>query len=315
MLRLLDISSNDLSSLEPQCFLDHGINGVYVGTYSSWNAPVQMAMAAKMLQDAGVMIWAFYGLPYFGDAWGENRDLDWAITLCKQFGITRVVIDAETDANQQGWDSAPTPTPQQRNAVIRALVLKIRAAGLQPYIYTFTSWWVIQHENTTEFRDVPLILANYANNDGTEHVVTTVDFGGWTKIAGHQYTSEWGLVNGCGRDNRDANVIYEEDDHMQANEMELLLKTATLVAGTSDGADFGTVDEALAVIRPLVQNDIIELLGINNLNAEIKALQDALAALTVGNADYDAIANVFQQAAGAVRMIGKAKANPPIVMP
>lgn len=52
------------------------------------------------------------------------------------------------------------------------------------------------------------------------------------------------------------------EDEMTPQERELLLAIATILAGPATGANFGTVDEALAALRPLVLGDSIVMLGL-----------------------------------------------------
>lgn len=319
---VLDLSNNDLGTIDPACFKAHGVDGVYLGTFSRTNAPRVMADVAESCKQGGLEIWGFYGLPYYGDSYGETRDIRWAIDLAREFNAPRVIIDTETDAYLNGWIDAAVPSPAHRNDVVEQLVGEIQAKNLNPWIYTYAGWWYNQHANTTRFNHLPLLLAAYGVNDGTQPPIkefTTFAIGGWTRPSGHQYTSEWGLINGCGRSNRDANYIFNDEEEMSPKELELLLAIATVLNGAPTGVDFNTVDDALTVYRPLVQNDVIEMESLQNLNKVVtdlkKVVDDHLTNSViggpVGSVNYEAFAQVFTQAASAIRLIGRA-ANQPV---
>lgn len=54
----------------------------------------------------------------------------------------------------------------------------------------------------------------------------------------------------------------DEDDEMHKNERDLMLAMATVLAGSSSGANFKSVDEALTVMQGLANDDAIVLLGL-----------------------------------------------------
>lgn len=200
----LDLSNYDLATLDVDGFKAAGVDRVILGSWPLGD----MRAAANKLRAGGIEIIGFYGFIYFGDAGGELRDITAAIALAKDFGVSRVWMDCETDANQQGWHSAPAPTPEERVIAIGLRRQLIEAAGLQPGIYTGAWWWPSATNNSTAFSDLPLWHSAYVDNAGTFSEVRTVNYGGWTDVAIHQWTSTNYL---CGK-NRDCNTVFEEDD-------------------------------------------------------------------------------------------------------
>jgi hypothetical protein len=93
--------------------------------------------------------------------------------------------------------------------------LRVEEAGLQAGIYTGAYWWPSKMGNSSEFSalGLPLWLANYGSNDpdNPRSPITEVDFGGWTKVAVHQYSSK---IPACGRDVRDHNYWFLEEETM-----------------------------------------------------------------------------------------------------
>jgi len=63
----------------------------------------------------------------------------------------------------------------------------IEARGYRMGIYTGRYWWQDKTGNSEVFADLPLWLADYDNVDTLE---MRYPFGGWTTLAGKQYTSD-----------------------------------------------------------------------------------------------------------------------------
>lgn len=206
-MTVLDLSSYDLDTLNASCMKSAGVTGAILGVYSPENAPARMGQAADKLQSAGIDILGFYALIYFGSAFGVTRDTRWAIELAQRFGVERVWLDCETDGKDNGFTDAVTPTPAERVQQIRLCVAMVESAGLKAGIYTGGWWWPGNTGNTTEFSRLPLWHAAYFAT-GTQ--IRTVDYGGWTDVAIHQYTSSLPI---CGR-NRDANYVFMEEEEL-----------------------------------------------------------------------------------------------------
>lgn len=221
---VLDLSNNDLSTLDPAGFKAAGVTGVILGVFSRGDAPNQMRKAAQACRDAGLTIHGFYGLIYFGDDYGEVRDTHWAIQLAQEFGVRRVWLDCETDANLNGWTAAPTPTPEQRVAAIGRCVTLVRSAGLSPGIYTGGWWWPSGTGSSTAFARLPLWNSYYDQDPD----VDGLPYGGWETAAVEQYSSTTYIA---GR-NRDVNRIYEtEEDALKLTEAQTENLLLRLFAG------------------------------------------------------------------------------------
>lgn len=230
-MSVLDLSSYDLDTLDAPCMRAAGVTGVILGVYSPSDAPNRMRQAAQSCRDAGIDILGFYGLVYFGDPHGETRDTRWAIQLAQEFDVNRVWLDCEMDARAAGWSQAPVPAPSGRVSAIHTAVDAVRLAGLSPGIYTGSWWWRPNTNDSTSFASLPLWHSDYGANDGTREPVLEVNYGGWTKVAVHQYTSRLFV---CGRE-RDANYVFEEDE-MTNEERQMLQEVWDALVGRGNPA-------------------------------------------------------------------------------
>lgn len=213
MTLVLDLSSYDLETWFAAGMKEQGVTAAIVGVYSPRNAPTTMALAADKLRDAGINVIGFYALIYFGSPFGETRDTLWAIDLAKRAGVDRVWLDCETDGRPNGFTDAAVPTPADRVAAIRKCVALVEAAGLKPGIYTGGWWWPASTGNSSEFAHLPLWHAAYFSS---LEPVREVNYGGWTDVAIHQFTSSLPIA---GR-HRDANYVFmEEEDDMTPSEV------------------------------------------------------------------------------------------------
>ena len=212
----LDLSAYDIPTFDAACFKKAGVESVILGVYSDTTAPEQMANVGQACVDAGITILGWYSLVYFGSPYGVTRDTKWAIQLAKRFGVERVWLDCEIDGKAIGFNDAVPPTPASRVKEIRECVKLVEDAGLKCGIYSGSWWWPGNTGNTTEFSRLPLWHAGYLN-DGS--AIKTVNYGGWTDVAIHQYTSS---LNVCGR-NRDANYVFMEGDEVTREEYETLM--------------------------------------------------------------------------------------------
>lgn len=208
-MTVLDLSQYDLSTLDPACMKASGVSGVILGVFSGTNAPHAMANAGDALQKAGISVLAWYGLPYFGSAYGALRDITWAAQLAKDFKTPRVWIDCEIDGYQVGFTDVTPVIPSGRILTIKDCIGIIESAGVEAGIYSAPWWWIPNTGNYKGFSHMPLWFANYGANDGTQAPlrILPTPFGGWTEATIHQYTS---TLYVCGR-SRDANYVFEED--------------------------------------------------------------------------------------------------------
>lgn len=240
--KVLDLSQYDLPTFDAACLKAEGAQGAILGVFSRGNPPDDMAAAAAALKAAGVPVVGFYGVIYFGDAHGQVRDVSWAIELAKRYGAKRVWLDCEIDANQAGWTAAPTPTPAQRVQAIRHAVELVEHSGLLPGIYTAAWWWNPNTASSRAFAHLPLWHAQYGPNGDPRSQVTHVNYGGWSEVAVHQYTSTKVI---CGR-GRDHNYYTLEEDFegmASAEYEELLARIDRVEKAAVSGAEDRDIDD------------------------------------------------------------------------
>lgn len=208
-MTVLDLSGYDLSTIDAACMKASGVSGVILGVFSGSNSPHGMADAGEALQKAGIPILGWYGLVYFGSAYGSTRDITWAAQLAKDFKTPRVWIDCEIDAYQVGFTDTTPCTPASRILEIKDNISIVEMAGKEAGIYSAPWWWIPNTGNYKGFSDRPLWFANYGPGGAPQVPLEILPqtFGGWTKATVHQYTS---ILNICGR-GRDANYVFEED--------------------------------------------------------------------------------------------------------
>lgn len=245
-MTVLDLSNYDWETFDAACLKESGCTGVIVGAQ---NINIADKMAAD-LQANDIPVIGFYGLVYFGNTAADWQDIVDACRLAKSFGVKRVWVDAEVDVVGQD------PTPEARIAQTQIAVSYIEGEGLEAGIYTGEWFWVPQMANTTQFSRLPLWNSSYWD-DGRE--IRTVDYGGWTDVAIHQWTSTYEI---CGR-KRDANYVFEtqEDSMTPAERAEfdaLKAQVALIDSGQIAGAD---------------GQGYLVLDSINSLNAKVLELE------------------------------------------
>lgn len=219
-MTVLDISRYDYNTFDEECFKANGVTGVILASFKE----AEMNVLASRCRRHDIPVLGVYGFIYFGSPFGETRDTLAAIRIAQEYGINRVWLDCETDGLPNGFTDAHAPTPSERINAIHKCVTLIVGSGLSAGIYTGGWWWPGNTNNSTIFSNMPLWHSDYGRNDGTQPPVTTVNYGGWTKVAVHQYTSNLPI---CGRD-RDANYILEEDD-LSATDIAYLNKLRKLL--------------------------------------------------------------------------------------
>lgn len=121
-----------------------------------------------------------------------------AIDFAFAYKLPLVWLDVEEGNSQPS-------TVSGRVASLRACRKQVEDAGLKCGIYTLRPYWMNEMGNSKEFSDLPLWYANWGANDATLPPITTVNFGGWTSVAVHQYTSQYPINGGL-----DANYILDE---------------------------------------------------------------------------------------------------------
>lgn len=135
------------------------------------------------------------------------------IERCKWFG-NRVVWAACEKGGVTGIEE------------LRAIHAHVEAAGLILGIYTGKYTWQDLFQNTTEFSDCPLWFAAYWS-DGhitSDLAAEGLTFGGWTRVAIHQYASTPDLA---GRP-RDRNMVLIEQEGFPMTDAERAIGTIAL---------------------------------------------------------------------------------------
>ena len=200
-----DISNYDADTLDVACMKASGVTGVILGCQ---RPHVARQMADKLIA-GGIPIIGVYAFLYLGiDSAGQIVN---ACDVAEEYGVRRVWLDVEsTGANERAGI-----TVAERIDEVERGVGQVLASGLEPGIYTGRWYWVPQMGNTTAFSNLPLWHSEYPND---RHEVRTVDYGGWTNVAIHQYASD---IEVCGRV-RDHNYVFEEGDDMTGEDVKRL---------------------------------------------------------------------------------------------
>ena len=193
-MTVLDLSNYDADTFDPACMKAAGVEGIILGCQ---RIGIAYSMAQKA-RDAELPILGTYAYLYFAAAPSATHD---AIIVAKAYGVPRVWLDVEDT-------SGNLPPLADRIREVANCVQAVEDAGLQAGIYTGGWYWPDKMGNTTEFSRLPLWHSAYLNGEGTPYEVRTVNYGGWTDIAVHQWTS---TLDVCGR-KRDANHYYLEEE-------------------------------------------------------------------------------------------------------
>lgn len=207
---VLDISNHDYSTFNAECFRNNGVERVIV---NAWDYRISEDMIRKCrafgIKSEDIYCFLYFGLPH------ERREVSNALALAKNLGgIERIWLDVEARPPHE----ASNMTPQKRIHIVTECAAEVERAGYKVGIYTGRWYWVPYMANTTAFSKYPLWLAYYGKNDGTQPPIKIADFGGWRRVAVHQYTSRFAL---CGRQ-RDANywMLNEgKEEHMTPQEI------------------------------------------------------------------------------------------------
>lgn len=207
-MKTLDLSNHDFATFNPACLKAEGVERVILGV---WDFGVALTMI-RGLRGVGIVVEDLYAFVYYGLAW-EDNDVRNALGLAQQEGgIKRVWLDCEAGFDGPGGqldtEAAGTTVQYRINATLNYRA-RIAATGITPGIYTGLYWWRDKMADSTLFKGDPLWLANYGLNDpaNPRDPIRAADFGGWTSVAVHQYSS---TIRVCGRE-RDHNYWFLED--------------------------------------------------------------------------------------------------------
>ena len=191
------------------------------------------AIALNMVvecQYVGIDVIGTYAFLYFGlDTIGQTQA---AIDVALARGVNTVWLDCESTGENDAASGPP-----QRVAELAACVQMVEAEGLTCGIYTGGWWWPSEMDNSTLFSMRPLWHSEYGLNDGTTPPVEAVAYGGWAKVAIHQYWSQNLL---CGR-NRDTNYVLEGDDMTRDEVLALLKELGITDSATAPEVSGGTL--------------------------------------------------------------------------
>ena len=214
-MTVLDLSNYDANTFDPVCMKTAGVEGIILGCQ---RIGIAYSMAQKA-RDAGLPILGTYAYLYFAAAPSATHD---AIIVAKAYGVPRVWLDVEDT-------SGNLPPLADRIQEVANCVQAVEDAGLQGGIYTGGWYWPDKMGNTTEFARLPLWHSAYLNGEGTPYEVRTVNYGGWTDVAVHQWTS---TLDVCGR-KRDANHYYLEEEMTPEERAKLDAVYAALTGGVA----------------------------------------------------------------------------------
>ena len=159
-----------------------GVPKVIVGCQDAGIASSQCAAVAA----ASVAI-DLYCFLYFG--YDIAAEVNKAIAVARQHPVGRIWIDVEATAPNE----APGMTPEQRTAETWQAVRLVEAASFPVGLYTGQWYWPTYMANTAEFAAYPLWHSEYPYD---EHLIPSVAYGGWSRVAIHQYKGSTTL---CGK--------------------------------------------------------------------------------------------------------------------
>lgn len=245
-MTVLDLSNHDYPTFDPGCLAGADVTSVIVGC---WDLEKTLDIV-RGSRAVGIEASELYTFLYPGLAW-ELREVTNALSVFHILGgIRRVWLDCESQFTEWPGDvdtEAPGMTVDGRLAVARYGRKVIEDVGAGVGIYTGESWWRNKMGNSTEFSDLPLWLANYGSDDpaNPRPPITTVNFGGWSGVYRHQYSS---TIVVCGR-NRDHNYEIAEGENDVSDIEDLILATFAGVEERDEDGKTLPRDQRLVIAR------------------------------------------------------------------
>lgn len=184
--------------------------------------------------------------------WGYNPDYEVAkvevVAAALPEGPKFIWMDCENNE-----DSLPA-TPEERVATLKRAIEYANQLGFQCGVYTNGHFWQNEMGNSTEFSHLPLWYANWT----TDEPIATVDFGGWTNVTVHQYTST-PKPPYYGRGNLDMNwMVSEGEDMAKIDELEAQVKQLQEDVAMLNNAVLLRFDILRASIALAAQPDLME---------------------------------------------------------
>lgn len=296
-MTVLDVSNWDAPTFDAACLRANGVERVIIGC---WDYEATTTILARA-RAAGIVVEDLYCFMYFGLG-HEQREVANALAVSRaQGGIRRVWVDVEADRSNE----REGVTVAERVEAVRRAVMDARAAGLEPGIYTGAYYWPSQMGDTAEFAELPLWVANYGTNDpaAPRSPIREVDFGGWSTVAVHQYSSAIVL---CGR-RRDHNYWFLEEDAMTPDERARLERLERLLG--ANGIDLELDGQVVTGETALAEADRrgwSAFLGIGQAKQGVAEHGHEAAGNGSGSV-YGDIASALSQASKAVEAAGRAR--------
>lgn len=190
---VIDLSNftGEITDAIAECWWQAGIRGAVVGCQN----------VAIAIQQANVLLAAGFTVELYAFMyWGASTitEVQKAIRVAVAVGIVGCRIWLDCEAMPPNEASGQTPVTRVKQ--LTQAVNYVTSNGYQPGIYTGAWYWPTYMGNTTQFNTLPLWHAGYPDDHSLE---TTVNYGGWTAVAMHQFE---GSVQLCGA------TIDEDDD-------------------------------------------------------------------------------------------------------
>lgn len=193
-LNVIDLSNftGEITDTIAQCWWGLGVRGAVVGCQRVDIATQQ----ATVLTRNGFTV-ELYAFLYWGLSTLPEVEKCYAVAAAVPgLAGTRIWLDCEAQVPNE----AAGQTPGGRVAQLAVVRADVTAHGFTTGIYSGIYYWPTYMGNTTRFSTDPFWLADYFDD---HRLVDTVNVGGWTAVAMHQFA---GSTNLCGVD------VDEDDD-------------------------------------------------------------------------------------------------------
>lgn len=237
-MRVLDLSNHDWPTFDAGCLKVAGVTRVILGC---WDFAIAESMLLALRRE-GILVEDLYCFLYYRLPW-ENNDVLNARELARRHGgIKRIWLDCEAmfDGPAGLLDTEAEGTTVSDRIIITAKYSAELKAEFEVGIYTGAYWWPSKMGNSNAFSDLPLWLASYGSNDPDEprDQIYFANFGGWTDVAVHQYSS---TIPVCGRE-RDHNYWFLEEG-LSVDDKARLDRLERIIAGNGIAKDLAKPDE------------------------------------------------------------------------
>lgn len=286
-LNVIDLSNftGEITDAIAQCWWGLGVRGAVVGCQ---DVAIATQQATVLLRNGfSVHLYAFM---YWGLSTLPEVQKCYMVAAAVGLAGTRIWLDCEAQVPNE----AAGQTPDGRVAQLAVVRADVTAHGFTTGIYSGIYYWPTYMGNTTRFSTDPFWLADYFDD---HRVVETVNVGGWTAVAMHQFAGSTEL---CGVD------VDEDDDitgicsHTQpAPEDDMDYQVRRLLArgqidpqtkAVVDTTNNAAVDRVIAALDAALTGVVTEAhndtIGQAVLNA---AVEKRLDLINVASGDYTAM--------------------------